>query len=623
VQAIILAENADAADELTSALNSAGGAAEQMANEKLDTLSGDTIKLTSAWEGLILSIENGEGVFGKAARFLTQLTTKVVGLISELSKRPGEMLGTLIEAFYPNSKQAIASDIALSGLEKMKNQINNMVQDQNLTKLKEYIEDLKEMQGNVVKGGVAYDRLRTEIEKAEEAQRSIADSLISSSLGVQEEKVQQSITTLGDLKAELQALKNELDNVSSAEGFDAISEQIKAKEAEIAAIDGSNPDEKEDKKLEKEQQKYEKLLALIEAEEAKVNIAKLEGLDQELAKLDEHYDKLAEKAEGHTEELIRIEELREQAKDQVRAEYELKRQEAEAQIGDFLTAETADPNQAEIDQLSAKYDQMIEMAEEFGLETVELEEARNAAITAIQKKQAEEQTQTELAKFRAIVNVYDRAASDILGGMMDLSRGIGDESKRSAEFQKKLALLQIGVSTGTAIAIAIAESMKLGFPAAIPAVATAIGAILSFMGQARAASQEQEVPEYAMGTMNASGSFIAGDQGREVVNPASVIPANITQDILAANTFRASLPQPNFSMINDGLTFTQSQQQGQSSLGGGGGGSMDIKGLENIMLRIENAVNKQGSKPVIFSERDWQEFRERKDGGEARVSFRG
>jgi hypothetical protein len=83
--AVILANNADAAENLEEKLRNAGGAAQEMAEKQLDTLTGDVTKLQSAWEGLILSIENGEGSMGKAARSFTKWITNVVQGTSKLN----------------------------------------------------------------------------------------------------------------------------------------------------------------------------------------------------------------------------------------------------------------------------------------------------------------------------------------------------------------------------------------------------------------------------------------------------------------------------------------------------------------------------------------------------------
>ncbi len=79
--AITLAENADATADLKEQLDGASesfdglGAAAGIAETRLDNLAGDTTKLNSAWEGFLLSIEDGDGILNRIARSFTQELT--------------------------------------------------------------------------------------------------------------------------------------------------------------------------------------------------------------------------------------------------------------------------------------------------------------------------------------------------------------------------------------------------------------------------------------------------------------------------------------------------------------------------------------------------------------------
>lgn len=64
-----------------SFLNSAG-AAQEMADIRLDNLAGDTTILASAFEGLLLSIEDGQGAIGAVARGFVQATTSVLNFLT-------------------------------------------------------------------------------------------------------------------------------------------------------------------------------------------------------------------------------------------------------------------------------------------------------------------------------------------------------------------------------------------------------------------------------------------------------------------------------------------------------------------------------------------------------------
>ena len=58
---VILANNQTGVDELTTSLENSGGAAKEMADKQLDTLGGALDILRSAWEGVILEMNEGTG----------------------------------------------------------------------------------------------------------------------------------------------------------------------------------------------------------------------------------------------------------------------------------------------------------------------------------------------------------------------------------------------------------------------------------------------------------------------------------------------------------------------------------------------------------------------------------
>lgn len=69
----------------------AGGAAREMADKQLDTLEGSLTKLGSAYEGFILSLEDGNGEFGKFIRTTIDATTEVLSLLSGTAESESEL----------------------------------------------------------------------------------------------------------------------------------------------------------------------------------------------------------------------------------------------------------------------------------------------------------------------------------------------------------------------------------------------------------------------------------------------------------------------------------------------------------------------------------------------------
>ena len=77
-----LAESGEEINQLESDFINASGAAREMAEVRLDNLAGDTTKLSSAWEGFLLNIEDGDGILNKIQRGGVQLLTKSINGLS-------------------------------------------------------------------------------------------------------------------------------------------------------------------------------------------------------------------------------------------------------------------------------------------------------------------------------------------------------------------------------------------------------------------------------------------------------------------------------------------------------------------------------------------------------------
>ncbi len=83
---VILSETADDTDKLTTSLEDANGAAQEMADTMLDNLAGDMTKAQSAWEGFILSLEDGKGIISNVARTFTQAFTNMLEQLRMLNE---------------------------------------------------------------------------------------------------------------------------------------------------------------------------------------------------------------------------------------------------------------------------------------------------------------------------------------------------------------------------------------------------------------------------------------------------------------------------------------------------------------------------------------------------------
>jgi hypothetical protein len=78
----ILSENRDAIDFQTKAITGQEEAMKRMADVRLDNLAGDITLMSSAWEGFVLSIEQGNGIISTSLRNNIQIFTDFLKLIT-------------------------------------------------------------------------------------------------------------------------------------------------------------------------------------------------------------------------------------------------------------------------------------------------------------------------------------------------------------------------------------------------------------------------------------------------------------------------------------------------------------------------------------------------------------
>lgn len=126
--ATILASTADEVANLEKELTGLEGTVDAMADTQLDSITGDVTKLSSAWDGFVLSVENGEGVIGGALRGVVQGITEVVNAASYLTNNQETSMVERVFGAAPEDgeerikffeEQLKMAEIAVQGLEKL------------------------------------------------------------------------------------------------------------------------------------------------------------------------------------------------------------------------------------------------------------------------------------------------------------------------------------------------------------------------------------------------------------------------------------------------------------------------------------------------------------------------
>ena len=115
---IALAENREELERLKVAYDNAGGAAEEMAEKKLDNLEGSLTKLSSAWDGFMLGLEDGSGVIGKLAKGAVDILTDSVTDLTNKSTGLGFVWDAMMNFFesVPTRLKIIGLDLEEFGL---------------------------------------------------------------------------------------------------------------------------------------------------------------------------------------------------------------------------------------------------------------------------------------------------------------------------------------------------------------------------------------------------------------------------------------------------------------------------------------------------------------------------
>ena len=232
-----------------------------------------------------------------------------------------------------------------------------------------------------------------------------------------------------------------------------------------------------------------------------------------------------------------------------------------------------------VEQRQAELDMIHKMEEESEEEfQARLLQAKQNYVDAVKAKNAEE-LQSEVAKYTAIG-----------GAMNSLSQLLGEfseESKAAAIASKALALGEIAIKTGVAIAGGVSQAMSVPFPANLAAIVTTVATVL-----ANIASATKMVKSAKFST----GGYVSG----EGTGTSDSIPAMLSNGESVNNARSTSMFAPIYSSLNQmggGVpivaTQTANQVQGEEMLARAfakGMSEADIRVGVDEITRVQNRV---------------------------------
>lgn len=262
--------------------------------------------------------------------------------------------------------------------------------------------------------------------------------------------------------------------------------------------------------LEKRLEAYQKYLEKIVELQRDYEIAGQGAHEADLLKVEYQYEELENQLKTHLDnktitqqeyeaqlKILREMELAEH--DRINKEYADKqvqsRQEAERRI----TEATMDEKELAVQKTNEHYDQLITLAEQFGLDTLSIEDARRAALAELQKKWDVEEIR-EAQKIAEAKQMIARGLSDSIGAVIDF---IGNKQGELTAFQKILTGAQIAIDTAAALAkiVPLAIEASTGTGPAAPFVfagyvAAMAGTVLGAIAKAKNALSNANTPEW-------------------------------------------------------------------------------------------------------------------------------
>lgn len=534
---VILAETSVGTDKLTESLNNAEGAASQMAETMLDNLAGDITKAQSAWEGFILSLEDGNGIISLTFRAITQTGTGILNMLTALNTeytnlaiKGQEMNKAAADAIPFWETQTATIEILLPALKKVREESERIanLRAKNIKGLQNENEQVKTFifQQDVLNGQQAAEvknLIRTlKFKKEKEGLNKVENALLS-------------------VAAEKLAEYNRFLALSTQE----TNKNTSARKINKKAIFDQNSE------LEKQREDYERLIELQK------RASELEGLDAiETRTTDTQVQEtqLTPIAGGFFGQNP-VDEAKELTE----------------QVNEVIEKENENRRQRELEKELAFQEAKKELANSFLNQTFDF--AKDIAATNTEERLSEIEANAEAEK-----EILQQRLDDGLISEAEFRQQVADIDKKarqdSAKAEKRGALFQIGIDTAAAVVKALGSApppfnfINAGLVAAQAAIQAALVAA-------------KPLPAFYSGTEsvplgnNKKGrdTILARVNEGERIVPTAInnkIPSSITNDMLP-------------DLINKGLTFDTPKGMTRTQ----------TDGLKASLLMQGNKINSQ------------------------------
>jgi len=402
---LILAENGEKLKDLESAYDGAEGSAKKMAEVRLDNLSGDVTILKSAWSGMLLSMEDGEGLMNSIAREAVQSLTNA---LTEFTTAV-EFAGFTFSYYFGREV-----DETEDGMSRRQAIILRTVANikQAFAEFKLFIADIPFLGKNLDKSKIEKD-----LENAKKLYTKFNNDIKDIEAKNAEERAKKQ-----DFWSEWLAHKEGVDNKKTKALQDRLNQEF---------IEGAA--DKLDKELEQEKAKREKFRnTLKKAEEDFEDTTEL--------------DKIQRKRERHLTELDTLKFDETEKKELIKSINEYYDDLREQSINKAIDKDN-EKNRKEAEGVKTKYEninltdlEQLNIEEEKALAKLTQEEKYDSTRTAISEYYSKKRTDIETAEADTKKQLALSTASDLFGSLASLS-------KKNTKLAAKFSIAQTLINT--------------------------------------------------------------------------------------------------------------------------------------------------------------------------------
>lgn len=278
-------------------------------------------------------------------------------------------------------------------------------------------------------------------------------------------------------------------------------------------------------------------------------------------------------------------ELTEEQKQLIRESYAKQEQELREQTAKAM-------HEKEMEELRLFWQNQIDEAALNDQNTLELEiQARKAQLEALHQMEGESDAEFQARQLEAKKAYIDAqkaldeyevevaqakwsAIEGLMGGITQVMEAFGEENKELAKASKVLALAEIAINTGKAIAAGVAQAQSVPFPANLAAIGTTVTTVLANIASAISTVKSAKF---------ATGGFVSGPG----TGTSDSIPARLSNGESVINARSTAMFGPLLSSLNQaggGVAFNPAaggQREGYEFLA-----AAVAAGMKNVNLHV-------------------------------------